>query len=90
MSMPEIYESKLANTCALFACGLSYNDHDKDRPSLKHVLQDASHCLDWHAVKVHKKKDGLLIINARGKSRFMTKRERFARWLLKGKLEIRP
>ena len=33
---------------------------------------------------------GLLITNARGKSRYMTWRERLSRWLLKGALEIRP
>ncbi|WP_224792192.1 hypothetical protein [Pseudomonas aeruginosa] len=36
------------------------------------------------------KADGLLMVNARGKSRFMNWRERLARWLLKGSLEIRP
>lgn len=90
MSLPELYESRLANTCNAFSMALSYNDHKEGRPSLKHILKDASHCLDSHAVVVHRKRDGLLIINARGKCRFMTWRERFAYWLLRGKLEIRP
>uniref|UniRef100_A0AAU8GVP6 Uncharacterized protein n=1 Tax=Pseudomonas phage PACT201 TaxID=3230130 RepID=A0AAU8GVP6_9VIRU len=34
--------------------------------------------------RVHQKADGLLMVNARGKSRFMNWRERLARWLLKG------
>ena len=33
---------------------------------------------------------GQLIINARGKSRFMTLRERIAYWLLKQSTEIQP
>lgn len=40
--------------------------------------------------RVHKKRDGLFLLNARGESRFMTWRERAAFWLLRGKLEIRP
>lgn len=54
------------------------------------ALAEASHMLDSHAVRVHQKADGLLMVNARGKSRFMNWRERLARWLLKGSLEILP
>jgi len=83
------YESKLASKCQGAAQCLSYNG-PKHEAEAKHVLHEASHVLDGHAVRVHQKRDGLLIINARGKSRFMTWRERLARWLLKGALEIRP
>lgn len=83
------FESKLASQCQGVARCLSYNSgpHESDA---KHTLLEAAMLLDSHAVRVHRKKDGLLLINARGKSRFMTLRERLAVWLLRGKLEIRP
>lgn len=83
------YESALASKCQGIAQCLTYNA-DEHQAAAKHVLLEASHILDSHAVRVHSKRDGLLIINARGKSRFMTTRERLAMWLLRGKLEIRP
>ena len=83
------HESKLASKCQGVARCLTYNA-DKHQADAKHVLLEASHMLDQHDVRVHKKEDGLLIVNARGKSRFMTMRERLAFWLLRGKLEIRP
>ena len=43
-----------------------------------------------HSIRVHRKRDGLLMVNARGKSRFMTLRERIAYWLLGNTTEIRP
>ena len=88
MSEAKWYESELASQCQGVAKCLTYND--EHQAAAKHVLLEASHRLDSHAVRVHRKKDGLLIINARGKSRFMTLRERLAMWLLRGKLEIRP
>ena len=51
---------------------------------------EASHALDAHSIRVHRKRDGLLMVNARGKSRFMTLRERIAYWLLGNTTEIRP
>lgn len=83
------YESKLASQCQGIARCLSYNSGHHEGEA-KHALIEASMILDKHAVRVHRKKDGLLVISARGKSRFMTWRERLAFWLLKGKLEIRP
>ena len=83
------HESKLALKCQGVARCLTYND-DEHQAAAKHILLAASHMLDQHAVRVHRKTDGLLIVNARGKSRFMTLRERMAMWLLHGKLEIRP
>ena len=83
------YEASLASKCQGIAQCLTYNDGEHEA-SAKHALLEASHVLDSHAIRVHHKKDGLLIINARGKSRFMTLRERLAVWLLRGKLEVRP
>lgn len=77
-----IYESKLASQCQGVASCLSYNGH-RNEGEAKHTLIEAAMILDKHAVRTHKKKDGLLIINARGKSRFMTIRERIAMWLLR-------
>lgn len=85
----EKYESKLASECQGVARCLTYND-DECQSAAKHVLLAASHALDEHACRIHRKKDGLLIVNARGKSRFMTWRERMAMWLLRGRLEVRP
>jgi hypothetical protein len=90
MSLKDIYESRLANTCQALAQCMSFSDESSGRPDVKRILLDASHCLDRHAVTAHKKKDGYLLINARGKCRFMTWRERLARHLLRGKFEIRP
>ena len=88
-TIPEPYESKLASKCQGVAHCLTYNA-DKHQADAKHVLLEASHILDSHAVRVHRKKDGLLLVNARGKSRFATLRERLAIWLLNGKTEVRP
>lgn len=87
--MSNTYLSKLASQCQGLARNLSYNDGDLIG-SVKHTLIEASQALDHNAVRVHKKSDGLLIINARGKCRFLTIRERIAIWLLHGKTEIRP
>ncbi|HEJ2229590.1 TPA: hypothetical protein SL283_000220 [Pseudomonas aeruginosa] len=85
----ERYESKLASKCQGVARCLSYNGNQHEAEA-KHVLLEASQILDSHAVRVHQKSDGLLMVNALGKSRFINWRERLARWLLKGSLEIRP
>lgn len=83
------YESKLASRCKGVAQLLSYNSGTSEGVA-KHLLLEAAHILDSHAVRIHQKNDGLLLINARGKSRYMTMRERLAVWLLRGKTEIRP
>lgn len=83
------YESELASKCQGLARCISFSGQGCE-PEIKPVLLAASHCLDKHSVRVHKKKDGLLIINARGAARFMTWRERLARWILQDRLEIRP
>lgn len=82
------YESKMADKCQGIAHRLSYNDsHEGDA---KHMLREAAHFFDSNSIRLHKKKDGILMVNARGESRYMTYRERMAMWLLGGKLEIRP
>lgn len=81
------YLSQLADRCAGHARNLSYNGPDG---ALKHTLHEAAHSLDSASVRVHKKADGLLLVNGRGKSRFMSWRERIAYALLGGKTEIRP
>ncbi|NMZ75071.1 hypothetical protein HBO32_18365 [Pseudomonas nitroreducens] len=87
--MSKNYESKLASKCQGVAACLSYNG-PKHEAEAKQILNEASHVLDSHAVRIHQKADGLLMINARGKCRYMTWRERLARWLLGGAMEIRP
>lgn len=83
------YLSELASQCQGLARNLSYNDGDLIG-SVKHSLIEAAQALDRNSVSIHKKSDGLLIINARGKCRFLTTRERIAIWFLRGKTEIRP
>lgn len=81
----EKYLSDLASSLQGHARCLSYND---ENGPLKHRLHEASHALDSVAIRVHKKKDGLLLITGRGKSRFATARERLAIWLLRGNTGI--
>lgn len=81
------HDSKLASQCQGVASCLSYNAAHNEGEA-KHTLIEASHRLDYHACRVGR--DGATVINARGKSRLMTIRERLAVWLLGGKLEVRP
>jgi len=81
--------SELASKCQGVARCLSFNDDDH-QAAAKHALLAASHALDGQSIRIHKKRDGLLIVNARGKCRFLTIRERLAVWLLRGKTEVRP
>ena len=83
------YHANLASDCQNVAYNLSYNDSPIEAKA-KLILVEASHALDSCAVRVHKKRDGLLLVNARGKSRFMSLRERIAYWLLRGATEIKP
>lgn len=89
MTASNHYLSELASKCQGVARCLTFND-DEHQEAAKHTLLAASHALDGESIRVHKKRDGLLIINARGKCRFMTLRERIAFWLLRGNTEIRP
>jgi hypothetical protein len=83
------WQSNLASRCQGVAMNLSYNNGELEDLN-KRTLIEASRCIDGHCIRVHRKRDGLLMITARGKSRFMTWRERIAYWLLEGKTEMRP
>ena len=83
------YTSDLASKCQGVARCISYNASTHEAQA-KHTLLEASHALDVHSIRVHRKRDGLLMVNARGKSRFMTLRERIAYWLLGNTTEIHP
>lgn len=83
------YYATLASTCQGAAANLTYNE-GKAEASAKHVLIEASAALDSCSVRVSKKKDGLLLVNARGHARFMTWRERIAYALLGGRTIIAP
>ncbi|WP_193771720.1 hypothetical protein [Pseudomonas aeruginosa] len=50
----EHYESRLASKCQGVARCLSYNGN-RHEAEAKHVLLEASHMLDSHAVRVHQK-----------------------------------
>lgn len=54
---------------------LTYND-DKPQAVAKHMLHEMSHRLGAKTLRVHKKKDGLMLITAFGRSRYLTFRER--------------
>ena len=79
------HASELADRCAGLARKLTYND-DEMQSTLKRTLRECSHFIDSEICRAQGKR----ITNARGKSRALTWRERAARWLLQGRLEIRP
>lgn len=54
---------------------LTYND-DKPQAVAKHMLHEMAHRLGAKTLRVHRKKDGMLLVTAFGRSRFMTLRER--------------
>jgi hypothetical protein len=62
------------------ARNLTYND-DKPQAAAKHMLLELAHRLDARDIRVHRKRDGYLLINGLGRSRFMTLKERLC-WLL--------
>jgi hypothetical protein len=85
------YLSNLASKLQGIAGYISFDAVGKDYPlETKHALLEAAHALDSNAIRIIKKRDGLVMANARGKERLMTWRERCALWLLNGKTEIRP
>lgn len=53
---------------------LTYND-DEHQAAAKHMLREMAHRLDTQDVRVHAKKDGLLLINGLGKARYATFKE---------------
>lgn len=54
---------------------LTYND-DTPQAEAKHLLIEMAHRLDALDVRAHKKADGLLLINGKGKARFATRSEK--------------
>ena len=54
---------------------LTYNDGAAEAAA-KHMLRELAHRLDALDIRAHRKRDGLLLINGSGKSRFATMRER--------------
>ena len=67
-------DSELASKAQGVARCLSYNGNEHEAAA-KHILLEISHRLDNYVVRAHKKKDGYLIVNARGGSRFLTFKE---------------
>lgn len=59
---------------------LTYND-DLAQAKAKHMLLEMAHRLDTLDVRAHKKRDGLLLVNGIGKSRYATLTERALHWL---------
>lgn len=84
------YESKLASRLQSYADTLSFDELDGGEFCPKRTVLQASHALDQCNVSVYRKKDGVVIRNARGKFRYLTWRERLAYWLLDEVPEIRP
>jgi hypothetical protein len=72
--------TELATRAQAVARALTYND-DKPQAQAKHLLLECSHRLDSLSVRAHKKADGLLLVDARGKARYATWRERLAYWI---------
>lgn len=67
-------DSELASKAQGVARCLSYNGN-KHEAEAKYLLIEMAHRLDNQVFRVHKKKDGFLIVNARGGSRFLTFKE---------------
>lgn len=57
------------------ARNLSYNGPGVE-PAVKHTLHELAHRIDTKNIRVHKKRDGLLLINGLGQTRYMTVLER--------------
>lgn len=72
--------SELASKAQGVARCLTYND-DTPQAQAKHLLLECAHRLDRSDIRAHKKADGLLLIDARGGTRYATWRERLAYWI---------
>lgn len=66
--------NQLTNKARAVARCLSYSE-DTNQASAKHLLLEMAHKLDAQDIRVHKKKDGILFVNASGNSRFATFKE---------------
>jgi len=73
-------DNKLTIEARNIARCLTYND-DVAQAKAKHMLLEMAHRLDTLDVRAHKKRDGLLLVNGIGKSRYATLRERALYWL---------
>ena len=73
-------DSKLTDQARSVASCLTYND-DKAQAAAKHTLLELAHRLDSRNIRIHKKADGLLLVNVLGKARYATWRERAALFL---------
>lgn len=71
-----INDSQLTDMARGVARCLTFND-SKVEDDAKRILLEMAHRIDSMNIRVHKKKDGFLVINALGKSRFMTFKESF-------------
>ena len=67
-------DSELIDRAQGMARGLSYNDTMQG--PVKHTLHELAHRLGAKTLRIHKKKDGLMLITAYGQARFMTLGER--------------
>lgn len=63
--------SELALEARGIAKALTYNEAPAEAAA-KHMLLEMAHRLDTADIRVHKKQDGLLVINGIGKARFMS------------------
>lgn len=68
-------DSELIGKAQGIARCLSYND-DSHQAAAKHILLEMAHRLGKQTLRVHKKKDGLLLVSEFGQSRFLTLQER--------------
>lgn len=59
---------------------LTYND-DQPQAEAKHMLLEMAHRLDSRDIRAHRMRDGLLLVNGVGKSRYATMKERALYWL---------
>ena len=66
-------DSELINKALGVACNLTYNEEPQG--AAKHMLRELAHRLGAKTVRVHKKRDGYLVISAFGQARFMTRKE---------------
>ncbi len=78
-------DSELTIKAREVARHLTYND-DTAQAQAKHLLLEMAHRIDTKDIRIHKKRDGLLLVNGVGKARFMTWAERL-RWKFFG---LRP
>lgn len=75
-------DSELSLKARAVASCLTYND-DSYQAVAKHLLREMAHRLDTLDVRAHKKRDGLLLVNGLGKSRYATVKERIIYVLFK-------